>query len=128
PGNTLLTQLTMYASAMRPAAIRRMYSGTGVCAGQAHWQSTTRWKVSGLRISVGFTAPPWLAAGRAGIARGVEHRTNSAGRHSAGGTRGRSSSVAVFSRIAVARRAAMVPDATCPRLTHRTIVRYSWRP
>ncbi len=22
----------------------------------------------------------------------------------------------------------MVPDATCPRLTHRTIVRYSWRP
>src|SRR5688500_2728926 len=33
-----------------------MYSGTGVCAGQAHWQSTTLWKVSGLRISVGFTA------------------------------------------------------------------------
>ena len=28
----------------RPAAIRRMYSGTGVCAGQAHWQSTTLWK------------------------------------------------------------------------------------
>src|SRR5690606_19805487 len=66
PGNTFLTQLTLYASANRPAAIRRMYSGTGVCAGQAHWQSTTLWKVSGLRISVGFTAPPWLAAGRAG--------------------------------------------------------------
>jgi len=25
-------------------AIRRIYSGTSVCAGQAHWQSTTRWK------------------------------------------------------------------------------------
>jgi NADPH-dependent glutamate synthase beta subunit-like oxidoreductase len=24
--------------------ISRMYSGTGVCAGQAHWQSTTLWK------------------------------------------------------------------------------------
>ena len=26
------------------AAIRRMYSGTGVWAGHAHWQSTTLWK------------------------------------------------------------------------------------
>ena len=25
----------------RPSAISRMYSGTGVWAGQAHWQSTT---------------------------------------------------------------------------------------
>src|SRR3546814_15233538 len=47
---------TREASAWRPAAIRRMYSGTDVCAGQAHWQSTTLWKVSGLRISVGSTA------------------------------------------------------------------------
>src|SRR3954447_19805634 len=30
-----------------------MYSGTGVCAGQAHWRSTTLWKESGLRMSVG---------------------------------------------------------------------------
>src|SRR5690606_21044731 len=70
PGNTLLAQFTMYASACRPCAIRRMYSGTGVCAGQAHWQSTTRWKVSGWRVSVGSKAAPvgW-AAGRAGHAR-----------------------------------------------------------
>jgi hypothetical protein len=27
--------------AVAPCAIRRMYSGTGVWAGQAHWQSTT---------------------------------------------------------------------------------------
>src|SRR5262249_49374416 len=31
-----------------------MYSGTGVCAGQAHWQSTTLWKWSGGEIFVGF--------------------------------------------------------------------------
>jgi hypothetical protein len=31
-----------------------MYSGTGVCAGQANWQSTTLWKYSGFSISVGF--------------------------------------------------------------------------
>ena len=30
--------------AVAPCAIRRMYSGTGVWAGQAHWQSTTLWK------------------------------------------------------------------------------------
>ncbi len=28
----------------RPWAISRMYPGTLVCAGQAHWQSTTLWK------------------------------------------------------------------------------------
>src|SRR5690348_14182869 len=32
-----------------------MYSGTRVCAGHAHWQSTTLWKYRGLRISVGCT-------------------------------------------------------------------------
>lgn len=32
----------------------RIYSGTGVCAGQAYWQSTTLWKYSGFLISVGF--------------------------------------------------------------------------
>ena len=42
PGKTLLTQFTMYASSYRRCAISRMYSGTGVWAGQAHWQSTTR--------------------------------------------------------------------------------------
>src|SRR5215831_4035000 len=31
-----------------------MYSGTGVCAGQAHWQSTTLWKYSGAEMSVFF--------------------------------------------------------------------------
>src|SRR6185369_10866351 len=41
PGNTFDFQLTMYASEYLPAAIMRMYSGTGVWAGQAHWQSTT---------------------------------------------------------------------------------------
>jgi len=30
--------------------------GTGVWAGQAHWQSTTLWKYSGSLISVGFTS------------------------------------------------------------------------
>ena len=34
--------------------MRRIYSGTGVWAGQASWQSTTRWKYSGSLISVGF--------------------------------------------------------------------------
>src|SRR4051812_6681992 len=29
-----------------------MYSGTGVCAGQAHWQSTTLWKYAGFVTSV----------------------------------------------------------------------------
>jgi hypothetical protein len=33
-----------------------MYSGTGVCAGHAHWQSTTLWKYSGLEMSVGCMA------------------------------------------------------------------------
>ena len=33
PGNTFESQLIMYASVYRPSAIRRMYSGTGVCAG-----------------------------------------------------------------------------------------------
>src|SRR5690606_22208157 len=41
-----------------------MYSGTGVCAGHAHWQSTTLWKTSGSRMSVGSTALPPLLAGR----------------------------------------------------------------
>ena len=44
PGNTLDSRLDMYASVYRPWAISRMYSGTLVWAGQAHWQSTTRWK------------------------------------------------------------------------------------
>src|SRR3954453_7189213 len=44
-----------------------MYSGTGVCAGQAHWQSTTLWKKSGAAISVGFI--PTLSAHRADSAR-----------------------------------------------------------
>ena len=44
PGNTLESQLSMYASVYLSCAIRRMYSGTGVCAGHAHWQSTTLWK------------------------------------------------------------------------------------
>jgi hypothetical protein len=35
-------------------AMSRIYSGTGVCAGQAYWQSTTLWKYSGFLISVGF--------------------------------------------------------------------------
>ena len=34
----------LFASLYRPAAIKRIYSGTGVWAGQAHWQSTTLWK------------------------------------------------------------------------------------
>src|SRR5882762_2129732 len=33
-----------------------MYSGTGVWAGQAHWQSTTLWKYWGSAVSVGFNA------------------------------------------------------------------------
>ena len=41
PGKTFDSQLSMYASVYLPAAINLMYSGTGVCAGQAHWQSTT---------------------------------------------------------------------------------------
>ena len=44
PGNTFDWRLTMYASENRPCAISRMYSGTLVWAGQAHWQSTTLWK------------------------------------------------------------------------------------
>ena len=43
PGNTFDSRFTMYASVKRPCAMSRMYSGTFVCAGQAHWQSTTRW-------------------------------------------------------------------------------------
>jgi hypothetical protein len=35
-----------------------MYSGTGVCAGHAHWQSTTLWKWVGVVRSVGLTALP----------------------------------------------------------------------
>jgi hypothetical protein len=35
-----------------------MYSGTGVWAGQAHWQSTTLWKYAGAAISVGFKTVP----------------------------------------------------------------------
>src|SRR6478609_3390486 len=43
-----------------------MYSGTGVWAGHAHWQSTTWWKYSGLPMSVGFTlASSRRAAGAA---------------------------------------------------------------
>jgi hypothetical protein len=30
-----------------------MYSGTGVCAGHAHWQSTTLWKYAGSAMFVG---------------------------------------------------------------------------
>src|SRR5204863_7227324 len=46
PGNTFDSRFNMYASPKRPSAIRRMYSGTSVWAGHAHWQSTTRWKNS----------------------------------------------------------------------------------
>ena len=41
PGKTFDSQLIAQASPKRRAAISRIYSGTGVCAGQAHWQSTT---------------------------------------------------------------------------------------
>src|ERR1039457_4859964 len=44
PGNTLDSRLDMYASVYRASAISRMCSGTFVWAGQAPWQSTTRWK------------------------------------------------------------------------------------
>ena len=44
PGNTLDSRFSMYASSYRPWATRRMYSGTLVWAGHAHWQSTTLWK------------------------------------------------------------------------------------
>ena len=54
PGNTFESQLIMYASVYFPSAIRRIYSGTGVCAGHAYWQSTTLWKYSGSFMSVGF--------------------------------------------------------------------------
>src|SRR6185437_11436334 len=40
-----------------------MYSGTRVCAGQAHWQSTTLWKYCGLRMSVGCTQRLLSSAG-----------------------------------------------------------------
>ena len=40
-GITLDFQLIAHASANFLSAMRRMYSGTGVCAGQAYWQSTT---------------------------------------------------------------------------------------
>ena len=36
------------------SAINLIYSGTGVCAGHACWQSTTLWKYSASLISVGF--------------------------------------------------------------------------
>src|SRR5690606_31590479 len=35
-----------------------MYSGTGVCAGHAHWQSTTLWKCRGSPISVARITSP----------------------------------------------------------------------
>src|SRR6185369_8506677 len=54
PGKTLLSRLRRYDSVYFPCAISRMYSGTLVCAGQAHWQSTTLWKKSGFPTSVGF--------------------------------------------------------------------------
>src|SRR5450759_1843559 len=41
PGKTLDSQLTIYASLYRPAAITRIYAGKGVWDGHAHWQSTT---------------------------------------------------------------------------------------
>ena len=41
PGKTLDSRFSRYASSYRPCATMRMYSGTLVCAGQAHWQSTT---------------------------------------------------------------------------------------
>jgi hypothetical protein len=37
-----------------------MYSGTGVCAGQAYWQSTTLWKYSGSFMFVGPNFPNCL--------------------------------------------------------------------
>jgi hypothetical protein len=48
-----------------------MYSGTGVWAGQAHWQSTTLWKYAGLATSVACNLKsflyPGLAAGFAAV-------------------------------------------------------------
>src|SRR5437764_15201402 len=39
-----------------------MYSGTGVCVGHAHWQSTTLWKYFGSETSVGAVRPLLRAA------------------------------------------------------------------
>ena len=36
-------EFAAYASVYSPCAMSLMYSGTSVCAGQAHWQSTTLW-------------------------------------------------------------------------------------
>ena len=44
PGKHVGSRLSMYASVYCPCAISRMYSGTLVWAGHAHWQSTTLWK------------------------------------------------------------------------------------
>ena len=43
PGKTLDFRLRRYDSVYCPLAMSRMYSGTLVCAGHPHWQSTTRW-------------------------------------------------------------------------------------
>ena len=43
PGKTFDSRLSRYDSVYRPCAMSRMYSGTLVCAGHAHWQSTTLW-------------------------------------------------------------------------------------
>src|SRR5690606_24847935 len=61
PGNTFDSQLTIYASVYFSAAINRIYSGTGVWAGQAYWQSTTLWKYSGFEICVGSNANQLLS-------------------------------------------------------------------
>src|SRR5260221_1304112 len=49
-----------------------MYSGTSVCAGHAHWQSTTRWKYSSSAVFVGsifHSAAPKAHANYTGIER-----------------------------------------------------------
>src|SRR5205085_784493 len=53
PGKTFDSRLRIYASEYCPCAIIRMYSGTGVWAGHAHWQSTTLWKYAGFAVVVG---------------------------------------------------------------------------
>jgi hypothetical protein len=44
-----------------------MYSGTGVCAGHAHWQSTTLWKWSGESVFVGSNRAPRTFAARVAL-------------------------------------------------------------
>ena len=43
PGKMFDFRFSRYDSVYCPFAMSRMYSGTLVCAGHPHWQSTTRW-------------------------------------------------------------------------------------